>query len=163
MAAKRQCADFKEKESQAMAAKRQCADFREKESQAMAAKRRCADFREMEAQAKATKRRCADFREMEARAKVTKRQCPEYREREAHAKKLSRIRQACTPSTILQASEVFIRATREGPDYICVCCNRLMYRKTVIEFKLTKYNKAPTDFTAPASSGTMQAVDLQNM
>ena len=173
MAAKRQCADFREKESQAMAAKRQYADFREKEAQAKATKRQCADFREMEAQAKATKRQCADFREKEAqamaakrqcadfrekesRAKATKRQCPEFREKEAQAKKQSRVRQACTSSTITQASEVFIKATKEGPDYTCICCNRLMYRKTVIEFKLTKYNKAPTDFTAPASCGTKQ-------
>ena len=38
---------------------------------------------------------------------------------------------------------------------MCVCCNRLMYRKTVIEFKVTKYSKAPDDFTAP-HSGTKQ-------
>ena len=122
----------------------------------MAAKRQCTEFKEKEAQAKATKRQCAAFREKEAQAKATKRHCPEFREREAHAKKQSRIRQACTPSTIIQASDVFIRATKEGPDYICVCCNRLMYRKTVIEFKLTKYDKAPKDFTAPATCGTKQ-------
>ena len=108
------------------------------------------EAKEKEAQAKATKRQCAAFREKEAQSKATKRQCPEFREREAHAKKESRIRQACTPSTIIQASDVFIRATKEGPDYICICCNRLMYRKTVIEFKLTKYDKAPEDFTAPS-------------
>ena len=156
MAAKRQCADFRAKESQAMAAKRQCADFRETEAQAKATKRLCAEVRVKESQSKAAKRQCAEFREAEAQAKATKRQCPEFRKKEAQAKKQSRLRQACTPSDIVQASEAFIRATREGPDYICVCCNRLMYRKTVIEFKLTKYNKAPTDFTAPANSETKQ-------
>ena len=40
--------------------------------------------------------------------------------------------------------------------YICICCNRLMYRKTVIQFKLTKYSEAPGDFTAPASPGNKQ-------
>ena len=63
----------------------------------------------------------------------------------------------CTLSTIEQASEAFLRATKEEPHYICICCYRLMYRKTVIEFKSTKYNKAPEDLTtAPASFGTKQ-------
>ena len=42
-------------------------------------------------------------------------------------------------------------ATKDGSDYVCVCCNRLMYRKTVIEFKASKYSKAPEDFTVPNS------------
>ena len=99
---------------------------------------------------------CAEFREKEAQAKATERQCPEFRAKEMHAMKQNRIRRGCTPTTIIQASEAFIRATKEGPDYICICCNRLMYRKTVIEFKLTKYNKTPEDFSAAASSGTKQ-------
>ena len=36
-----------------------------------------------------------------------------------------------------------ILATKEDPDNVCVCCNWRMYRKTVIEFKATKYSKAP--------------------
>ena len=60
-----------------------------------------------------------------------------------------------TPHSILQASQAFIAATKEGPDYTCVCCNRLMYRKTVIEFKINKYSKAPEEFTV-ANSGTKQ-------
>ena len=35
-----------------------------------------------------------------------------------------------------------------------------MYLKTVIEFKLTKYSKAPEDFTAPASPVHLQDVRL---
>ena len=147
MATKRQSADYREKEAQAMATKRQSADYREKEALAKATKRQSVDYREKEAQAMTTKRHSADYREREAQGKATKRQSCEYREREAQAKKQYRIKQKSTPSNILQASQAFIAATKEGPDYTCVCCNRLMYRKTVIEFKVTKYSKAPDDFT----------------
>ena len=65
--------------------------------------------------------------------------------------------QRSTHSNILKASQAFIAATKEGPDYKCVCCNRLMYRKTVIEFKVTKYSKAPDDFTVTVpDAGTKQ-------
>ena len=86
---------------------------------------------------------------------ATKRQSTEFREKEAQAKKQCRTRQTSTPHSVLQASQAFIAATKEGPDYTCVCCNRLMYRKTVIEFKINKYSKAPEEFTV-ANSGTKQ-------
>ena len=135
-----------------MAAKRQSSDFREREAQAKATKRQSADFREREARAKATKCQSADFRVKEAQAMATKRQSADFREKEAHAKKQHRIKQSSIPCSIRQASHAFIIAAKEGPDYTCVCCHRLMYRKTVIEFKATKYSKAPDDFTVPASS-----------
>ena len=34
--------------------------------------------------------------------------------------------------------EQFNRDIREGPYYVCVVCNRLLYRKTVLEFKKDK-------------------------
>lgn len=34
---------------------------------------------------------------------------------------------------------------KAGPDYVCNCCNRLMYRKTVTEFSHEKYHKVPTN------------------
>ena len=46
--------------------------------------------------------------------------------------------------TLLQASNSFTKAMKEGPHYICVSCNRLMYRKTVIQFQLSKYDKQTT-------------------
>ena len=168
MATKCQSADYREREAQAKATKRQSAEYREREAQAMATKRQSAEYRERErlrlrlpsvsplttereAHDKATKRQSTDYREREAQQKATKRQSSEYREKEAQAKKQCRIKQRSTPSNVLQASQAFIAATKEGPDYTCVCCNHLMYRKTVIEFKVTKYNKAPDDFTVPDS------------
>ena len=155
MATKRQSADYREREAQAMATKRQSADYREREAQAMVNKRQCPDYRVSEAHAIATKRRSADYREREAQQKATKRQSSEYRKKEAQAKKECRIKHRSAPSNILKSSQAFLTATKEGPDYMCVCCNRLMYRKTVIEFKVTKYSKAPDDFTVP-DSGTKQ-------
>ena len=157
MSAKRQSADYREREALAKASKRQSADYREREALAMTTKRQSADYREKEAQAMATKRQSTDYREKEAQRKATKRQSSEYRENEAQAKKQCRIKQRSTPSNIFQASQAFIAATKEGPDYTCVCCNRLMYRKTVIEFKVTKYSKAPDDFTVTVpDAGTKQ-------
>ena len=42
---------------------------------------------------------------------------------------------------MLNVSQMFISAINEGPDYICTCCHRLMYRKTVVLFDLAKYSK----------------------
>ena len=53
----------------------------------------------------------------------------------------------------MEASHAFISATKDGPDYIilCVCCNRLMYCKTVQEFHASKYDKASSEFVVPES------------
>ena len=64
------------------------------------------------------------------------------------AQKQRRIGQS---STLFAASQAFISAIKEGPDYICVCCNRLMYRKTVQQFKEFNYDKAPSEFIMPKS------------
>ena len=37
--------------------------------------------------------------------------------------------------------EQFNRGIREGPYYICVVCNRLLYRKSVLEFRKEKYQQ----------------------
>ena len=42
-------------------------------------------------------------------------------------------------NTIGGASEAFVQACMAGPDYVCNCCNRLMYRKTVTKFSAAKY------------------------
>ena len=45
----------------------------------------------------------------------------------------------------------FNRAIREGPYYICVVRNRLLYRKTVLEFKKDKYKCSSSLFTSVTS------------
>ena len=47
--------------------------------------------------------------------------------------------------------EQFNRDIREVPFYICVVCNRLLYRKTVLEFKKDKYNCSSHLFTSVTS------------
>ena len=47
--------------------------------------------------------------------------------------------------------EQFKRDIREGPYYICVVCNRLLYRKTVLEFKKDNYNCNSCLFTSVTS------------
>ena len=54
-------------------------------------------------------------------------------------------------SMLLEASRAFTSAIKEGPDYVCVCCNRLMYHKTVLEFQMSRYDKAPSNFVVPES------------
>ena len=45
----------------------------------------------------------------------------------------------------------FNQAIREGPYYICVVCNRLLYRKTVLQFKKNNYNSSSSLFTSVTS------------
>ena len=45
----------------------------------------------------------------------------------------------------------FNRAIREGPYYICVVCNRLLYRKSVLGFKKDSYNSSSCLFTSVTS------------
>ena len=45
----------------------------------------------------------------------------------------------------------FNRDIREGPYYICAVCNRLLYRKTVLEFKKDKYKPSSCLFTSVTS------------
>ena len=43
-------------------------------------------------------------------------------------------------------------------DYVCVYCNRLMYHKTVLEFQMSRYDKAPSNFVV---SESISACDKQ--
>ena len=36
---------------------------------------------------------------------------------------------------------MFTEATKKGPDYVCICCNRLIYHKTVQVFANSKCSK----------------------
>ena len=36
----------------------------------------------------------------------------------------------------------FLAKVKIGPDYVCTCCHRMLYRHAVIGFKPTKYTKA---------------------
>ena len=58
----------------------------------------------------------------------------------------------------------FNRDIREGPYYLCVVCNRLLYGKTVLEFKKVKYNSSYCLFTSVASfNGNMVGLVLPSV
>ena len=65
---------------------------------------------------------------------------------EENAAKRQRRATRMSSQNIGDVSQIFAAAMREGPDYVCTCCHRLMYRKTVVEFKPNKYSKLSEDF-----------------
>ena len=58
-----------------------------------------------------------------------------------------------------RTSQMFTSAIKEGPDYVCTCCHRLMYHKTVVEFNASKYSKVSgqlmsiLSFSVPVQKG----------
>ena len=44
-----------------------------------------------------------------------------------------------------QAIEPFHSDIMNGPDYVCTCCHRLMYRKSVVSCNPAKYSKCTND------------------
>ena len=47
--------------------------------------------------------------------------------------------------TLDKAIDVFLSKTKNGPEFVCVCCNRMMYRQTVVPYNKTKYTKASNE------------------
>ena len=39
----------------------------------------------------------------------------------------------------------FHSVVKSGPDFVCTCCHRMMYRKSVVQCNKTKYTKACHD------------------
>ena len=54
----------------------------------------------------------------------------------------------------------FLAKVKFGPDYVCTCCHRMLYRHAVIGFKPTKYTKASPELrrelSEHASDGKQQ-------
>ena len=65
--------------------------------------------------------------------------------KESVAKKQQRKKRGSAANNLEEVSQKFLSAVREGPEYICNCCHRLMYQKTVVEFHLRKYSKLSED------------------
>ena len=47
--------------------------------------------------------------------------------------------------SVEEAISAFHSETRAGPDFVCTCCHRMMYRKTVVLCNKEKYNKVSCD------------------
>ena len=57
----------------------------------------------------------------------------------------------CSTHSLDYYIQQFNRGIREGPYYICVVCNRLLYRQTILEFKKEKHKSTSCLFTSVAS------------
>ena len=65
--------------------------------------------------------------------------------KESTTRKQRRMSQRSGVPTMEKVSQSFTQAISEGPDFICNCCHRLMYKKTVKEFSCDKYTKVSSD------------------
>ena len=59
----------------------------------------------------------------------------DIRQKNTQEHKRQRTEERSRVQTVQNVSNLFSSAVKEGPDYVCTCCHRLMYRKTVVEFK----------------------------
>ena len=48
-------------------------------------------------------------------------------------------------TSLSSVTQTFLSQCKGGPHYVCYCCHRLMYRKTVLQFSSSKYIKAPAN------------------
>ena len=47
--------------------------------------------------------------------------------------------------TVDKAIDTFLSKAKIGPDFVCVCCNRMMYKQTVVPYNKAKYVKASNE------------------
>ena len=47
--------------------------------------------------------------------------------------------------SVEEVISTFYSETRAGSDFVCTCCHRMMYRKSVVQCKKAKYTKASPD------------------
>ena len=158
-----------------MAAKRQSPSVRQKETEAMAAKRQSPSVRQKEAEASVrdtNRERGKEAKGCHIKETVVHQNVyiqllilyllyrkrasldDDARENQRQEERIAQKQRIGQSSTLLEASQAFISAIKEGPDYVCVCCNRLMYRKTVQQFKGLNYDKAPSEFVMPKCTST---------
>ena len=58
----------------------------------------------------------------------------------------------------VEAITTFDSETRAGPDFVCTCCHRMMYRKTVILCNKTKYTKASPELLGNVFSANLTRI-----
>ena len=60
----------------------------------------------------------------------------------AKRKHIQKCVKECSAEQIMnRLFKIFWDTVKEDPDYVCTCCHRLMYRKTVVEFQRSKYKE----------------------
>ena len=69
----------------------------------------------------------------------TEKQLEREKDRDRHALKRKHDKQK--EMTIQKASENFRRKCYELPEYVCTCCHRLLWKQSVLPFKIDKYDR----------------------
>ena len=59
--------------------------------------------------------------------------------------KMYKISKRTATVTIDSAISNFLGKIRQGPDYVCTCCHRMIYKQNVISYNIHKYTKCSTD------------------
>ena len=68
------------------------------------------------------------------------------------------LRSVKTSNSVQQAIETFLTVIRNGPDFVCTCCHRLMYRNSVVPCNPAKYTKCSDDLLSSVFSADLRYV-----
>ena len=60
--------------------------------------------------------------------------------------------------SVEQAISAFHSEIKAGPDFVCTCCHRMMYKKTVFQCNKTKYTKASPDLLKNVFSANLSHI-----
>ena len=106
------------------------------------ARRAKPEVREKRCESERKRRSTAEAREKDRKRKAAFYQRVKIRKQRIKAVIKNKIEQKHTLCKLMRKRiEIFKKAIQEGPYYICVICNRCLYRKTVKHFNATKYDQ----------------------
>ena len=71
---------------------------------------------------------------------------------------VSNRRKRCVP--LKNSISVFHSDVKSGPDFVCTCCHRMMYRKNVVQCNKTKYTKACLDVLEKVFSADLSHISI---
>ena len=85
----------------------------------------------------------------------------ERREKERESKKRKREVERCPMKRVITA---FLNKVKSGPEYVCTCCHRLMYRKIATVLNVNKYSntKVNTDTLNTVFASQYEYVSIDN-
>ena len=86
-----------------------------------------------------------EIRVAEKERRQQRRSNPEIRARERASDQQHRAIVRSLPSTADLAIKLFKSAVQHGPSYICVSCNRLLYKTTVTKYDASQYKDMPDE------------------
>ena len=71
---------------------------------------------------------------------------------------VSNRRKRCAP--LESGISAFHSDVKSGPDFVCTCCHRMMYRKSVVQCNKTKYTKACPDVLEKVFSADLSHISI---